>query len=353
LRYIFGPFTEERGFLNLTTIKEIAKKAGVSYSSVSRSLNGKKGVRADIRETIQKIAKDTGYFPHSSAQALVMNRVRVLGIVITRTGEFAFQNPYYSQVLMGISEVAANDRYNLMLSINEKKSYIDLYFRRLVDGVIVIGNRLDDELIGELQEKKVPAVLIPGLMDHSQYDIPSVNSENFKSVYRTVDYLLNLGHRRIAFILGTMTSKYSLERFQAYQLAFKDHGLAFDPQYIVESDFSKTGGFRMMGRLLDLPVRPSAVICINDSVTPGALSQINARGLKIPEDISIVAIRSSDYLDFFTRPALTNIRVPAAEIGRTASQMLIRLIEDGECPERHVVIPAELIIRDSTHAWKE
>ena len=194
--------------------------------------------------------------------------------------------------------------------------------------------------------------MIPGLMDHSKNDIPSVNSENFKSVYRAVDYLLNLGHRKIAFILGMMNSKYSLERFQAYQMAFNDHGLAYDPQYILESDFSKTDGFRMMGRLLDLPERPSAVICINDSVTPGALSQINTRGLRIPEDISVVAIRSSDFLDFFYQPALTNIRVAAREIGQTASQMLIRLIENGDCPEKHVVIPSELIIRDSTRAWR-
>ena len=345
-------FIKRQGFIDLTTIKEIAKRAGVSYSTVSRSLNDKKGVRADIREAVQKIAKETGYFPHSSAQALVKNRVRVLGIIITRTGEFAFQNPYYSQVFMGISEVATKHHYNLMLSINEKKSYVDLYFRRLVDGVIVIGNRLDDELIGDLEEKKVPSVLIPGLMDHSKNDIPSVNSENSRSAYRAVDYLLNLGHRKIAFILGMMNSKYSVERFQAYQTAFKDHGLAHDPQYILESDFSKTDGFRMMGRLLDFPDRPSAVICINDSVTPGALSQINARGLRIPEDISVIAISSSDFLDLY-RPALTTINNSAALIGQTASEMLIRLIETGHCPEKHVVIPSELIIRDSTRAWRE
>ncbi len=336
----------------MTTIKEIAKSAGVSYSTVSRALNNQKGVRTDIRELIQKISKDTGYFPHSSAKALVKNRVGILGIIITRTGEFAFQNPYYSQVLMGISEVAMNHDYNLMLSINEKKSYIDLYLRRLVDGIIIIGNRLDDELIVDLEEKKVPSVLIPGLLPDSKIDIPSVNSENSKSVYRAVDYLLNLGHRKIAFILGAMNSKYSVERFQAFQLSFKNHGLVYDPKYIVESDFSKTDGFRMMGRLLDLPDPPSAVICINDSVTPGALGQISTRGLRIPEDISVVAIGSSDLLDLY-QPALTTIKISAAQIGQTASELLIQLIENGHCPEKHVVIPSELIIRDSTRAWRE
>jgi LacI family transcriptional regulator len=336
----------------LITIKEIAKRAGVSYSTVSRALNNKKGVRPDLRELINKIASETSYFPHSSAKALVKNRIGVLGIIITRTGDFAFQSPYFSQILMGISEVATLCDYNLMLSINEKKSYISLYFRRMVDGILVIGNRLDDELLPDVQKRGVPAVIVPGFMENAKIDIPSVNSENFQSVYRTVNYLLDLGHRRIAFILGMMNSKYSVERFRAYQTAFRDRGLAYDPKYIVESDFSKTDGFRTMGRLLDLSDRPSCVICINDSVTPGALSQISARGLKIPEDISVVAIGSSEVLDLY-QPALTSIKISVMQIGQTAAQMLIQLIENGHCTEKHVVIPSELVIRDSTRAWKE
>ncbi|OPY84683.1 MAG: HTH-type transcriptional repressor CytR [Smithella sp. PtaU1.Bin162] len=335
----------------MTTIKEIAKRANVSYSTVSRALNNKKGVRAEIRERVNKIANEINYFPHSSAKALVKKRVGVLGIIMTRTGEFAFQNPYYSQILMGISDVATNSGYHLMLSINEKKSYVDLFLRRMVDGILVIGNRLDDELLPDLAKKGVVAVVIPGLLEGAKIDIPSVNSENYQSVYRAVAYLLDLGHRKIAFILGMMNSKYSVERFQAYQAAFRDHGLSYDPRYIVESDFSKTDGFRMMGRLLDLQDRPSCVICINDSVTPGALKQINGRGLKIPEDISVVAIGSSEVLDLY-EPALTTIKISVTEIGQTAAQMLIQLIEKGNCPEKHVVIPSEFIIRDSTRAWQ-
>jgi len=336
----------------LTTIKEIAKRANISYSTVSRALNNKKGVRADVRERINKIAQETNYFPHSSAKALVKKRVGVLGIIITRPGDFTFHSPYHLQILMGISDIATQYNYNLMLSINEKKSYTNLFFRRMVDGVLVIGNRLDDELLTDLARKDVRAVVIPGLLADSKIDIPSVNSENYQSVYRAVDYLLALGHRRIAFILGKMNSKYSVERFKAYQDAFKDQGLTYDPGYVVESDFSRTDGYRMMGRLLDLPERPSCVICINDYVTPGALKQINARGLRIPEDISVVAIGSSEILDLY-EPALTTIKISVTEIGQAAAQMLIRLIENGTCPERHVVIPSEFIIRDSTRSWKD
>ncbi|MEW6667152.1 MAG: LacI family DNA-binding transcriptional regulator [Thermodesulfobacteriota bacterium] len=333
----------------LPTIKEIARKVGVSYSTVSRALNDKKGVRADLRGRIKRIADEIGYFPHSSAKALVQNRVGVLGLVIPRTGEFAFQNPYYSQMLLGISDIANKHGYNLMLSINETQTYTALYYRRLVDGVIVIGNRLDDEHIAELEEKGVPAVAVPGFLEDSKIDIASVNSENHRCVYRAVCYLLDLGHRKIAFILGTMNSKYSVERFIAFQAAFRDRGLTYDSRYIVESDFSRRDGFRLMGRLLDMPDRPTCVICINDNVTPGALRQINLRGLKIPDDISVVAIGSSDMLDL-VQPPLTTVKTAVTKIGQTAAQMLIQLIETGSCPERHVVIPSEVIIRDSTSA---
>jgi LacI family transcriptional regulator len=331
------------------TIKEIAHRAGISYSTVSRALNNKGGVKADLRETIKRLAKELGYLPNSSAKALVQNRIGAIGLIIPRTGEFAFQSPYYSQMLLGISAIANQHDYKLTLSINEKGTYASLYFRRLVDGIIVIGNRIDDENIAELENKGVPALVVPGFLENSRIDVPSVNSENFQSVYRAVNYLLDLGHRKIAFILGTLNSKYSVERFKAYQAAFNDRGLTYNSDYIVESDFSKIDGFRLMGRLLDLPERPTCVICINDTVTPGALHQINLRGLKIPEDISVVAIGSSDILDLF-QPPLTTVKIAVIKIGQTAAQMLIQLIENGSCPERHVVIPSELIIRDSTCA---
>jgi LacI family transcriptional regulator len=333
------------------TIKEIAQKAGVSYSTVSRALNDKKGVKENLRKLIKRIANDISYLPNSSAKALVQKRIGVLGLIIPRTGEFAFQSPYYSQMLLGISGIANNHGYKLTLSINEKESYTSLYFRRLVDGIIVIGNRLDDEHIIELEKKEVPAVVVPGFLEDSRIDIPSVNSENVKSVYRAVSYLIDLGHRKIAFILGTPNSKYSVERFNAYKAAFQDRGIIYNSEYIVESDFSKTDGFRLMGRLLNLSEPPSCVICINDTVTPGALHQINLRGLKIPGDISVIAIGSSEVLDLF-QPALTRVKIAVTEIGQTAAQMLIQLIENGSCPERHVTIPTEVIIRDSTCAPK-
>lgn len=131
----------------------------------------------------------------------------------------------------------------------------------------------------------------------------------------------------------------------------QDKGVPFNERYIVESDFSRTDGFMLMGQLLDMEDPPSAVICINDSVTPGALHQIYSRGLKIPQDISVLAIGCSDHLELL-EPPLTTVRTKVIEVGQTAARMLIQIIENGRCPERQVVIPSDLIIRESTDVYQ-
>ena len=331
----------------MPTIKEIAKAAGVSYSTVSRALNNQKGVGPELREKIIKIANDLSYFPHSSAKALVKNRIGVIGVIIPRTSEFTFQSPFFNNVLLGISSRARQHDYHLMLSINDKKNYASLYYRRMVDGVIVIGNRIDDPYLTELEEKNIPAVVVPGFPEDSPHDLATVNSENFKCVHRAVSYLISLGHRKIAFILGKMNSQFSIERLEAYRAAFRDADLTHDPKYLVESDFSKTDGYRLMGELLDLPDPPSAVICINDTVTPGALQQINSRGLRIPDEISVIAIGCSDILESF-EPPLTTVKTAVVKIGETVVHVLIQLMETGRCANKHIVIPSEFIIREST-----
>lgn len=297
--------SEEYGIeaaIRMSTINEIAKGLGLSNATVSRALNNKKGVRPEVREAILRVAKEMDYFPNSAARALVQKKVGAIGIMIPRANEFAFQNPYYNQILLGLGSVATQHDYRLMLSINERKSYAAAYQQRIVDGIVVVANRIDDEKIAELAEKKIPAVVIPGFPPNSKIKIASINSENVKSVYRAVSYLISLGHKKIAFILGSMNSLYSIERLSGYKAAFKDHHIKYDKKYILNSDFTKMDGFRLMGQLLDLPNSPSSIICIGDLVTLGVLKQINQRKIKIPDDISVVAIGSSDTYELFAPP---------------------------------------------------
>ena len=336
----------------MSTINEIAKKLGLSNATVSRALNNKKGVRPEVREEILRVAKQMDYFPNSVARALVQKKAGAIGIMIPRANEFAFQNPFYSHMLLGLGTVATRHNYRLTLSINERKSYVAMFQQRVVDGIVVVANRIDDERIAELAEKKVPSVVVPGFPQDSKIKIASINSENVKSVYRAVSYLISLGHHKIAFILGSMNSLYTIERLSGYKAAFRDHHLQYDQKYIVESDFTKMEGFRLMGQLLDLPDPPSSIICIGDMVTLGVLKQINHRGIKIPADISVVAIGCSDFYELF-EPPLTTIKSPVVQIGQMAAELVINYLEHGSCRDEQVLIPSEFIIRESTGPYRE
>jgi len=333
--------------IDMSTILEIAKLAKVSYSTVSRALNGQKGVSEAVRAKIVNIAKELNYYPDSSARALVSKRVGVIGLIIPRTSEHTFTSPYYSHIFLGISAVLTQRGYHLMLIINEQNSYAAFYHRRLVDGLIVVGNRFNDQRIFTLTESGIPTVVVPGFVQDSPQNPLSINSENYEPNYQAVSHLIDLEHRRIAYILGHKHSKYSIERLKAYQDALRDKGLEIRKEYTPFSDFSVAEGFRLMGQLLDLPEPPTAVLCINDSISIGALNQIKARNLRIPEELSVVVTCASDMLAQYD-PPLTIIKVPVVSVGKTAAASLIQLIETGAAPVDSPSIPSTFTIRSST-----
>ena len=331
----------------MATILEIARLAKVSCSTVSRALNGRKGVSERMRAKIMKLAQELNYYPDSTAQALVSKRVGVIGIIIPRTSEYTFTSPYYSHILLGISSVATRRHYQLMLVINEQKSYAAFYHRRLVDGIMVVGNEFDDPKVFDLTEWGVPSVVVPGFVNDSPQNPPSINSDNYESNYQAVKHLIGLGHRRIAYVLGKPNSKYSVERYQAYRQALSDHGLKFREEYIAYSDFSVTDGYRITGRLLDLERPPTAVLLINDSTSIGALDQIKARKLRIPEQLSVVVTCASDLLSHYD-PPLSVVEVPVVSVGRVATESLIELIETGSAPEDNHSLPSIFVAKKST-----
>ncbi len=331
----------------MTTILEIARLANVSCSTVSRALNGRKGVGGAVRNKIIKLAQELEYYPNSTARALVSKRVGVIGLIIPRTSEYTFSSPYYSHMLLGISAVATQKGYQIMLVINEQKSYAAFYHRRLVDGILVVGNHFDDEKVFELTDRAIPSVVVPGFIEDSPRNPLSITGENYSSNYQAVSHLIGLNHRRIAYILGRPNSKYSVERYDAYRDALKDHGIELREEYIAYSDFSMADGYRIMGELLDLPQPPTAVLFVNDSISIGGLDQIKARKLRIPDQLSVVVTCASDMLSRFD-PPLTVVEVPVVALGRTAAETLIHLVETGSPPEESCSWPSTFIVKAST-----
>ncbi|MBU1206965.1 MAG: LacI family transcriptional regulator [Proteobacteria bacterium] len=327
------------------TIKDIAREAGVSVATVSRALTEKDGMSEETRECILQIAKNLNYYPNLQARGLVAKKLDVLGIIIPRTSEFAFSNPFYAEILKGIGKKAREDGQYLLFSFAGEDSYARMYQHGLAAGIIVVANRIDDPLIEEAWKMKIPLVLIPGYPQTR--GIPSVDGDSFDGAFKAVEYLAGLGHRRIALLNGPMNSKYSIERLAGYRKGLKKHHLLFDKGLILEFDASMEGGHQKMRKLLSLRQVPTAVLVINDYSALGALRAAQEMSFKVPEDISIIGFGDVPFASM-TDPPLTTIKTPYQQIGYESAAMLLKVTQGKRLAQKHRVLPVELIIRKST-----
>jgi LacI family transcriptional regulator len=327
------------------TIKDIACQARVSVATVSRTLTGKDGMSLETKERILEIAKRLHYYPNLRARGLVAKRPDVLGIVIPRTSEFAFSNPFYAEVLKGIGKKARKMGQYLLFSFQEEEGYAQMFQHGLAAGIIVVANRIDDPRLQEAWKAKVPIVLIPGFPWPHQ--VPSVDGDSVDGSFQAVDYLAKLGHERIAFLNGPSNSKYSIERLAGYRRALKENGLPFRREGIYEFDASQEGGYEGMRNFLKTPEPPTAVLVINDYSAMGALRAAKEMGYRVPEDISLIGYGDVP-LACMTEPPLTTVRSPYQQMGHEAARMLVEMLGGKRLSQKQVVLPVELIVRHST-----
>jgi LacI family transcriptional regulator len=327
------------------TIKDIAREAGVSIATVSRTLNEEDGVGPATRERILAISRRLNYFPNLQARGLVAQKPHALGIVIPRTSEFAFSNPYYGEILKGIEKKTRESGQFLVFSFSGEESYARMVQHGLASGVIVLSNRMDDPRVDEACKMGVPLVLIPG--NPRLPRIPSVDVDDLNGTLQAVDHLAGLGHRRIAFLNGPADSKYSMERSLGFRRGLKKNGLPFNREGVVESDFTQQGGYEGMKMFLSRTPPPTAVIVINDFSAMGALRAAKERGYRVPEDISLVGFGDVPFSSL-TDPPLTTVQEPFQEMGLEAAGMLLKIVQGKRLSSRHPVLPVELVVREST-----
>jgi LacI family transcriptional regulator len=327
------------------TIKDIAREAGVSIATVSRTMNGEDGVGRETRERIQAIARRLNYFPNLSARSLVAQKPHALGIVIPRTSEFAFSNPYYAEILKGIGEKTNESGQYLVLSFLREEDYARMYHSCLAAGIIVLANRIEDPGVNHARKSRIPMVLIPG--DPLKPDVPSVDGDNYDGVRQAIHHLAQLGHRDIALFRGPMNSKYSIERRDAFQRAMKRHSLPFREDWVIEYDFTQEGGFLEMKKLLALENRPTALLLMNDFSALGVLRAAKESGVRVPEEISLIGFGDVPSASM-TDPPLTTLREPFQTMGYRAADMLLKMIQGRRFSPKHIVLPVELVIRKST-----
>lgn len=332
-----------------TTIKDIAKVAGVSHTTVYRALNDKPRISQSTKEQIISIAREFNYQPNVLAQSLVSGRTKTLGLVIT-----TIVNPFYPELAKGIEDTARSLGYSIILcctnfDISLEKQYIDMLRSRGVDGIIFTSAHIRDPNITRLVEDGFPLILVnrrvhgDPLMDSINY----VVVENAKGGFLAIEHLIRMGHERIGIISGPSDSSPAVERLEGARRAFTEYGLDPGELLVLEGDFLKSSGYEAAKKFLAMRDSPSAIFGINDYMALGALEAILDSGLKVPEDIALIGFND---IEFSSLKAieLTTIGQKKYEMGSIAVHTLIERIEKGDGDRaRQITLEPELIVRKS------
>jgi LacI family transcriptional regulator len=337
------------------TLKDLAAQLGLSITTVSRALAGYGDVAESTRQRVLQAAEEMGYVPDVTARRLQKGRTDTLGFVIPTHGP-RFSDPFFSELLAGIGNEAAHQSFDLLVStrppdtLEEEAAYRRMVEGRLVDGLLVVRTRVEDHRIGYLARAGFPFVAF-GRSD-LDVDFPYVDEDGRHGLELVTRHLIDLGHRRLAFISAPNGLMFCLYRRAGLGAALEHCGLSMPPEYRIVGDLTQEGGFRAMNHLLELSPRPTAVIACNDLMALGAISAAQKRGLVVGRDIAVTGFDDIPLAEH-SHPSLTTVRQPIYEIGRRTCDMLIRLIRGEAVTERHILLQPELIVRESSGAGQD
>jgi len=326
------------------TIKDVAREAEVSYSTVSRVLNNYPYIQPDKRQRVLDAAERLGYVVNLQARGLVGGRTQTVGLLLH---ELSAQ--YMGLVVQGIDEELAAADYELILQTTHRHKrketpFVHTLTRGMIDGLLLLLPLELDVYLDTLREWQFPYVVI----DHQNFDdfSPTVSADNLQGAYAATQYLIQLGHRRIGFVAGRFDTSSGTDRLAAYRSALNDAGILFDPGLVQRGEYEQAEGYLAANALLDLPEPPTAIFCANDVSAFGAYEAVRNRGLHIPQDISIIGFDDIPQAAQ-VHPPLTTIQQPLVEIGRRAARLLVQYVEQPDHPVERVVLPTHLIVRES------
>ena len=328
------------------TLAEIAKIAGVSQMTASRAVNNRSGVSERKREEILRIADELGYVINRAAQKLSGGRTRIIGVMAQ------LHTPFTSDLVLGIGSVArAADYEMLVYSLPDADrqppgSVVDM-LQQIADGVIAILP-FESGYLDTLAQAHIPVVTIDQGMESP---FPSVLADSYNGARMAVQHLVDLGHRRIGFITGNERLESARERRQAFEFMRRTLGLHPDPELIAIGDFMHKGGYDAANRLLALPEPPTAIFAANDASAVGAISALREAGRRVPEDMSVIGFDDMP-IAVQLHPQLSTIRQPLPAMARAAVNLLLALIAGIDAPSQQILLPTQLIVRETTRALK-
>lgn len=335
------PDREESGE-GLATIKDVAKEAGVSVATVSRTFSGAGRVTPGVRERVEAAAERLSYRPNAVARSLRARNTRTLGLVIPNV-----VNPFFTQMARAVEDAARDRGYSLVLGNTDEDpekeaEYLEVMVEKRVDGLLVSPARATSPQLEEISREGVPIVFLDRYVRGLR--APVVRAEGRRAVDELVGYLVGLGHERLAIITGPPETVPGRERLEAFLDGAGRRGAPVDAERIKVGDFRRESGARAMRELLALAEPPTAVFAANNLMALGALQTLRRAGVRVSEDVSFASFDDVSWFELVD-PPVTAIAQPVAELGTAAAGMLPELVEGGE-PES-VILESELVVRGS------
>ncbi len=328
-------------------MKDVAHAAGVSLGTVSNVLNRMPSVTKENRGKVEEAIKRLNYRPNSAARTLKTNASHSIGLIIPD-----IINPFYPEVSRGVEDVAMRNGYALLLCNNDRnrekeRKYIDYLIEKQADGIILVKPSITPQEIVEIQARC--AVVLVDAPGEAEPACDFVDVDDFRGSLNAMKMLCDLGHRRIAFIEG-IASKSGSSRHEAYLRGLRDCGIEVDYALIKKGAYDWHSGHTCTTELLRMPDRPTAIFAANDLMAIGAIKAIHDRGLKVPEDISVLGYDDIS-MAALCQPALTTVRQPKYEIGSCSANLLLKRIAAANAqdayPFQNIILETELLIRDS------
>ncbi len=334
----------------MPTIRDVARAANVSTSTVSHVINETRYVSPATRERVLAAMKELNYQHNRLASSLRNRKTQAIGVLVPNSA-----NPYFAEILTGIEAACYERDYHIILgNANDdpqrEQSYLEVLLSRQVDGILLISTGSFDSSIRLLSENKTPTVMVDRSTELATVD--EIFTDNRAGGLQATNHLISLGHRRIGCVTGPSFLTPSAARVQGYREAFAEAQLPLCEDWVVVGDFQHRGGYDATRQLLALDEPPTAIFACNDLMAVGVMAAIQAFGLRVPEDISVIGYDDIP-LASYANPRLTTVSQPARELGQLAVERLLERLQDPDAPARHEMLPVSLIIRDSCSALGE
>ncbi|MEW5816024.1 MAG: LacI family DNA-binding transcriptional regulator [Spirochaetota bacterium] len=326
---------------------DVALQAGVSRTTVSFVLNNTPGknISEETRQKVLKAARETGYIPHEAARSLAMIKHNSIGFFIPHSG-YISSDAYIIRVIEGMTPILNKNRFQLVLQPLKIKqmNYLQLARQDNVDGIILMNTHDFDQGLAEVIEAGFPLVIIGTI---SNKKICQIDINNRLAAETAVNYIIELGHRRIGMIIHAPLVYYAArDRLEGFKGSLRAAGIRLRREWVVEANLTEESGYQAMQKLLALHERPTAVFSGNDVVAYGAIQAIKDTGLNIPDDISIVGF-DDDLLSRYLHPPLTSVSNPAPGLGAEAARLLLQLLKGHPVGTPNTILPTSLAVRES------